>query len=80
MSAVPFTSRSEERKPGHATIDLLKHDGVPDWCNRCTRIFTLNNHGWLRPLSPNGWPDKMGRLMYESVCSECTMPRITLTA
>ena len=73
MSPVPFFGQARK-----AVIDFLSGDPIPDWCNRCGRQFTVYNHGWLRPLTPDGGPDKLGRLMYESVCRECAMPRLTL--
>lgn len=80
MSVVPFREPWRgARLPGTAVFNLLDGLGVPDWCNRCCRIFTLNNHGWIHPLTPNGEPDRMGRLMYESVCQECAMPRYSTT-
>ena len=78
MSVVPWRPPVGERWVGRAVVNLLDGGGVPDWCNRCARVFTLNNHGWLRPMTPNGWPDRMGRLMYESICQECSTPRIYL--
>ena len=78
MSAIPFADPRGQRRIGTAVVNLLDSQGVPDWCNRCGRTFTLNNHGWLRPLTPQGEPDKLGRLMYESICQSCGMPSITL--
>lgn len=77
MSAVPFRSpHTTEKRVGNATVDLLGNQNIPDWCNRCGRSFTWNNHGWLRPLTPNGEPDRLGRLRYESICQNCSMPRL----
>ena len=73
MIGAPFFGQARK-----AVVDLLSGDPIPDWCNRCGRAFTVVNHGWLRPMTPNGEPDRQGRLMYESICRECSIPRVHL--